>query len=89
MARTSWFTEEGDERVFRQHLQRISDWRGQLSSGTISVADAQAQAERVMNLLRAIEERIDDETHELLTEALVEWAVLQGMQLTLALEDAA
>ncbi len=41
-----------------------------------------------MGLLAEVEERVDDETHELLTRALVEWAVLQGMELTLALETA-
>jgi hypothetical protein len=89
MASTSWFSEQGDEHVFQQHLERVTDWDRHLSAGTISNAEAQQQAERVVSLLQQVESRIDDETHALLTEALVEWAVLQGMQLLLAVADAA
>ena len=89
MASTSWFSEQGDDSVFQQHLARVADMRDHISAGTITSGEAQRQAEKVVQLLEQVEARIDDETHELLTQALVEWAVLQSMQMLLALEDAA
>ena len=60
-----------------------------MERGAVTPREAQAQAQHVEGLLRQLEERVDDETHELLTNTLVEWALLQGMQLTLALEEVA
>ena len=88
MERTGWFTEAGDDLLFERYLRRVDDYREHMAKGEVSVDAAQAQAERVVGLLRALEERLDDDTHALLTEALLEWALLQGMQLTLALEAA-
>ncbi len=86
MPRTSWFSEEGDELIFQKYVERMSSWQQAMADGTITVEEAQEQAHKVAGLLGELEAKLDDETHELLTDALLEWAVLQGMQLTVALE---
>ena len=87
MATTSWFTETGDDLIFQQYLNRVSDLRGHLAKGSVDVQAAKAQAQQVMDLLRELEAKVDEDTHELLTRTLIEWAVLQSMQLSLALES--
>lgn len=50
--------------------------------------ELQTQTQSVTRLLRAIDERVDDEVHNLITEALKELSVLHAMQVFYASEEA-
>ena len=88
MPSSSWFTKAGDDALFERYIARLDEWREHLARGEVSYAEARTQSEHVVELMRRVEGRIDAETHALLTDALVEWALLQAMEMTLALEAA-
>jgi hypothetical protein len=87
MARLSWFSEEGDEVMFQHYIERMESWQQAMADGTITVEEVKDQAQRVADLLRQVEGRLDDDLHEQISNALMEWAVLQGMSTTLVMQE--
>lgn len=80
MARKSWFDPESNELMFSQYLEQMESWQRALADGVVEPEEVQQQAEKVSEMLRALEPRLSDELHEELTQVLYEWAVLQGME---------
>lgn len=89
MARVSWFSDEGDEVMFQQYVGRMESWQKAMADGTITEEELKEQAQRVAGLLREVESKLDDDLHEKVSEALMEWAVLQGMSTTLMMQEPA
>lgn len=86
MARTSWFSEEGDALFFQRYVDRMESWQQALEDGRVTPEEVKAQAERVAALMQEIEPRLDDELHQRITQLLLELAVLNAMQLTMFLQ---
>ncbi|MCS6964581.1 hypothetical protein [Thermoflexus sp.] len=86
MARTSWFSEEGDALFFQRYVDRMESWQQAMEDGRVTPEEVKAQAERVAALMREIEPRLDDALHEQVTQLLLELAVLNAMQLTMFLQ---
>jgi hypothetical protein len=87
MSRMSWFSEEGDEVMFQHYVERMESWQQAIADGTITAEEVRDQAQRVADLLKAVEGRLDDDLHAQVSEALMEWAVLQGMSTTLIMQQ--
>lgn len=85
--RQSWFSDEGDELLFGRYVERVESWRDAFADGRVTGEEVRAQAERVADLMRELEDTLDDETHARLTNVFVEWAVLQGLQSEQMLEE--
>jgi hypothetical protein len=87
MARVSWFSEEGDDVMFAHYVERMESWQKAMEDGTITAEEVRDQAHRVADLLKDVEQRLDDDLHGKVTTALMEWAVLQGMSTTLVMQN--
>jgi len=80
MSRTSWFDEESNEMMFSKYMEQMESWQAALADGVVEPEEVKQQAERVTEMLRALEPKLSDELHEELTKILYEWAVLLGME---------
>ena len=89
MAKTSWFSEEGESAAMQRFLDRMESWQEAMADGRIEENEVREQGERVAELLRELDESLDDREHELATRALLEYAVLQAMQHSLAMSEGA
>jgi len=80
MTRRSWFDPESNELMFSKYMEQMESWQQALADGVVEPEEVQQQAEKVANMLRALEPKLNDELHEELTQIFYEWAVLQGME---------
>jgi hypothetical protein len=80
MGRKSWFDQESNEAMFSEYLEQMESWQTALADGTVQPDELQAQANKVSEMLRTLEPKLDDELHEEITQVLYEWAVLQAME---------
>jgi len=76
----TWFDAGSGEVYAVQFFQRMESWQQAMADGRIDPAEVQQQAERVTQMLKAIEPTLTPEAHAKLTQAFGELAVLQGMQ---------
>lgn len=88
MAKSSWFSDEGDDLLFTTYVDRMDSWKGAIADGRVTPEEVRGQAERVADLMRDLEGRLDDELHAFLTNVFIEWAVLQGLQSLALAQDA-
>ena len=89
MARTGWFDAESNEANFGEYVEQMESWQAAMADGVIEPEEIQAQAQRVADMLRALESKLEDEIHEELTRIFYELAVLYGMQQLVAIEATA
>ncbi len=87
MMRTPWFDEQSGELAF-QIISRADSWQMAVADGVVTQEEVNTQKRSVALLLKAIDERVDDEVHSLITEVLKEVSVLNAMQLFYASEEA-
>jgi hypothetical protein len=87
MARTSWFSEEGDDVMFQHYVERMESWQQAIADGVITPEELKEQAQRVAELLRTLESKLDDDLHAEVSQVLMEWAVLQGMSTTILMQS--
>jgi hypothetical protein len=80
MARTSWFDQQSNELKFSQYMEKMESWQRALADGVVKPEEVRQQAERVADMLRALEPKLSDELHQELTSAFYELAVLYGLQ---------
>lgn len=80
MARKSWFDQQSNEPLFSKYVEQMESWQRALADGVIQPEEVQQQADRVADMLRALEPKLSDEVHEELTNIFYELAVLYGMQ---------
>lgn len=88
MAKQSWFSDEGDDAAMKAFLDRMESWHDAMADGRVDEGELKGQAERVADLLRELDESLDEREHELATRALLEYAVLQAMQHSMAMSEA-
>jgi len=88
MAGKSWFDPETNEMMFSKYLEQMESWQKALADGVVEAEEVRQQAEKVSEMLRALEPKLSDELHEELTQILYEWAVLQAMERLVELTEA-
>lgn len=86
MKRTPWFDEKTGELAF-QVISRTDSWKNAVADGIVTEEELRIQTESVARLLQAIDDRVNDEVHHLITEALKELSVLHAMQIFYAAEE--
>ncbi|MDY6876733.1 MAG: hypothetical protein SWK90_11105 [Chloroflexota bacterium] len=88
MARRSWFDPESNEMMFAKYLDQMESWQKALADGVVEPVEVREQADKVSEMLRALEPKLSDELHKEFTQILYEWAVLQAMERLLDLTEA-
>lgn len=76
----SWFDEKSNEPMFSKYVEKMESWQRALADGVVEPEEVRQQAERVTDMLRALEPKLSNELHEELTNIFYELAVLYGMQ---------
>ena len=79
MARASWFDTESNELMFSTYMTHLDSWQDAMADGVIEPREIQKQADRVGEMLQALEPKLTDELHEEITNIFYELAVLYGM----------
>ncbi|OGO04288.1 MAG: hypothetical protein A2Y73_04120 [Chloroflexi bacterium RBG_13_56_8] len=79
MARSRWFDPETSEMNFMLYMEQMESWQQALADGVVEPEELRQQSERVAELLRALEPKLNEELHEEVTNILYEMAVLYGM----------
>jgi len=79
MPKSSWFDDKTSEMLFFQYANQMASWQEAIADGVIDETDLARQGERVTQMLRALEPKLDDAVHEELTEVFFELAVFYGM----------
>lgn len=80
MSREKWFDPQSNELMFSKYMDQMESWQQALADGVIKPAEVRQQAERVANMLRALEPKLSKELHQQLTSVFYELAVLYGME---------
>ena len=80
MARSSWFDPQTHQAGFDQWVEQMDSWQQAMADGTVDAEELHAQAQRVTDLLCALEPQLNDALHAELTLVFRELAVLYGMQ---------
>lgn len=72
MARISWLDEDTDVPNLDQHLQHLSHFTEALADGVVDQDELERQQDALVAAMKAVEGRLDDELHGLVTNLLVE-----------------
>ena len=87
MGKNLWFDPASNQMLFNRYLTQMDSWQQALADGVIEASEVAVQAEKVSDMLRALEPKLSTEIHAELTNILYEWAVLQAMMTTLELAE--
>jgi len=87
MGKNLWFDPASNQLLFSRYLTQMDSWQQALADGVVEASEVAAQAERVSDMLRALEPKLSVELHAELTNIFYEWAVLQAMMTTLELAE--
>ncbi len=87
MTRTGWFTNDNENHLFQESVERMESWQRAIADGVITQEELQEHLECTSALLRRLEPQLNDELHALVTEILLEMAVLNAMQSTLLWQE--
>ena len=79
MSKSTWFDAESNELMFSKYVTHMDSWQEAMADGIIEPWEIKRQAERVGELLRALEPKLNDDLHEEITNIFYEVAVLYGM----------
>jgi hypothetical protein len=80
MARIGWFDPQTNQLAFDGYAEHMQSWQDALADGKVEAEEIRQQAERVAELLKALEPKLSDDVHEELTRVFYEMAVLYGME---------
>ena len=79
--RDGWFDGRGLDLLREQFLDDHEGWKKYIADGQITAEVILDQENRIISMLSAIEPQLDNKTHKILTDALLEYEVLVNMAL--------
>jgi hypothetical protein len=88
MARTSWLDDNQETIRIDDYARQLSPFIDAMADGRIDDRELTTQEERVAKLMKEIEPKLDDATHQRVTELLCELSAFSAMQMLRALYDA-
>ena len=80
MARASWFDEASEIPNLAQKVQELESFTNAMADGTISTTELDAQQDRLIATMKAVESELNDEQHGLVTTMLVEMTAYDIMR---------
>ena len=80
MARASWFDEAAEIPNLAQKVQELESFTNAMADGTISTTELDAQQDRLIATMKAVESELNDEQHGLVTTMLVEMTAYDIMR---------
>jgi hypothetical protein len=84
--RTPWLDVEGETPLIDDYARELSGFLDALADGVVSEKELKAQEERYVALLKEVEPKLDDATHEKVTRLLCETSAYSVMQVLYELQ---
>ncbi len=80
MARTSWFDDKAEHPVIHDRVQKLESFTNALADGVVSSRELQAQEDRLITAMKALEDHLSDQAHAQVTTVLVELSAYNVMR---------
>lgn len=80
MARKSWLDEQTQTPLIDQYARRMGTFMQTLADGVVDEKEIRDQEQRVVDLMKEVEPKLDDELHEKVTQLLCEVTAYDLMQ---------
>ncbi len=81
MSRLSWTDSAGETTLIDDYAQKSASFIEAMADGTVDESEVQAQETKLVELMKKIEPKLDDEQHAEITELLCELSAYNVMQM--------
>ncbi|MFK7765910.1 MAG: hypothetical protein AB8B55_01620 [Mariniblastus sp.] len=81
MARKSWLDEKGETTLIDDYAHQTTSFIDAMADGKIDDAEIEAHEAKLVELMKKIEPKLDDEQHAEITELLCEMSAFNVMQM--------
>ena len=88
MARQSWIDENTNEPLIDDYAKNLDSFLETFADGIVNEEELQAQETRLIDLMKEIEPKLDDELHAKITRLLCELSAYDIMQYTYEIQEA-
>ena len=88
MTRRSWVDPETNDPLIDDYAKQLQSFMRAFQDGVISDKEISDQEARLVDLMKEVEEILDDETHAKVTKLLCELTAYDIMQLTYEMQQA-
>lgn len=85
--RTRWLDPKSNHPLLKEYAEKMQSYLTAIADGVIEDHELQDQEQRVAALMAQVEPRLDDETHELVTQLLIETAVYDMLQVMMSMQQ--
>ena len=88
MARRSWLDESGETTLIDDYARQTGSFIDAMADGKIDASELSQQESRLVDLMKKIEPKLDDEQHAEITALLCEMSAYNVMQMVHMLHQA-
>lgn len=88
MARKSWIDAETNEPLIDEYARQLESFVRAFQDGVISDKEISDQEAQLVDLMKDVEEQLDDETHARVTKLLCELSAYNVMRFTYEMQQA-
>ena len=88
MSRTSWVDPQNNEPLIGEHARKLESFVKAFEDGQITTDELSKQESDLVELLRKVEETLNDEQHAMVTELLCELTAYDIMHFTHEIQKA-
>lgn len=81
MARLNWLDSSGESTLIDDYAQKTTGYIEAMADGTVDDAEVEAQEKKLVELMKKIEPKLDDDQHAEITELLCEMSAYNVMQM--------
>lgn len=85
--RSDWFDEKTKMPVIEESARQLESFISTMADGVVEEKELRAQEKRLVELMKEIEPKLDDETHELVTKLLCELTAYDLMQMIHTMQE--
>jgi hypothetical protein len=78
--RKSWLDDKTQEPMIDQYAQQLGSFVDAMADGRVDASEVQKQEDRLVALMKEVEPKLDDGTHEKVTQLLCELSAYNLMQ---------
>ena len=85
--RTSWLDPKSNTPLIDDYARQAQSFLTAMADGVIEKDELRSQEEKLVNLMKEIEPKLDDDLHEQVTQLLCEVSVYDFMQMLMGLQE--
>ena len=88
MARMNWLDENSETTLIDDYAKNMESFVDAMADGKIDADELQSQEGRLVEMMKAVEPTLDDDTHQKVTQLLCEMSAFSTMQTLHAIWEA-